>query len=221
MNHPIAQVSGRVSEPVYPFRVGFESTESFQFYATRARDERGAFLMNMNNANGVGDTPAQIAAKNFEWGDDLAGRIRQEFGHLLSLSAGVEQLPEEGNTVGLDPDHDDYFGQPIPLIDYRFGDYATRAMREAARVQAEILRAAGATEVIVNIGTWWPGHHLGTTRMGRDPRTSVVDPFLRTHDVPNLYLLSTAAYVTGGAANPTLTLVALALRTADHIAGVG
>jgi choline dehydrogenase-like flavoprotein len=57
--------------------------------------------------------------------------------------------------------------------------------------------------------------------MGRDPRTSVVDSFLRTHDVPNLYLVSTATYVTGAAANPTLTLTALALRTADHIAEAG
>jgi choline dehydrogenase-like flavoprotein len=57
--------------------------------------------------------------------------------------------------------------------------------------------------------------------MGSDPRTSVVDPFLRTHDVPNLYLVSTATYVTGAAANPTLTLTALALRTADHIAEGG
>ena len=221
MNHPIAQVSGRVAEPLYPFRVGFESTESFQFYATRKRDEVGAFLMNMNNANGVGDTPAEIAAKHIAWGDDLARKVQQEFGHWLSLSAGVEQLPEDNNAVSLDPDHNDYFGQPIPLIDYRFGDYATRAMSEAARIQTEILRAAGATEIVSNVGTWWPGHHLGTARMGSDRRTSVVDPFLRTHDVPNLYLVSTATYVTGAAANPTLTLTALALRTADHIAEGG
>jgi glucose dehydrogenase len=222
MNHPIAQVSGRVDASLFPYRVGFESTESFQFYATRTRDEVGAFLMNMNNADGVGGTPAEIARRigsaRPTWGDELARQVQGEFGRFLSLSAGVEQLPDERNTVTLDPESKDYFGQPIPRIHYGYDDYTKKALEKAAEIESGILRAAGATEVIPNIGNWWPGHHMGTTRMGQDPRDSVVDPFLRCHDVSNLYLVSTSCYVTGGAANPTLTLVAFALRTADRIA---
>jgi choline dehydrogenase-like flavoprotein len=219
MNHPIYQVSGRVEDNVYPYRVGFESTESFQFYATETRDEIGAFLMNMNNFGGVGGTPAEIAAASNAWGDDLARKIRSEFGHYLSLSAGVDQLPDERNTVGLDPVRSDYFGQPIPVVTYQFDEYTKCALQKAADVQRGILEAAGATQ-ISRPQQWWPGHHMGTTRMGDDPRSSVVDANLRTHDVPNLYLITTGCFVTGGVANPTLTLSALALRLGDHLAGL-
>ena len=61
-----------------------------------------------------------------------------------------------------------------------------------------------------------PGHLLGTARMGNDPATSVIDP--RAHDVPNLFLAGGSIFVTGGSANPTCTISALALRVAEHIA---
>jgi choline dehydrogenase-like flavoprotein len=218
MNHPIAQVSGRVDEDLYPFRVGFESTESFQYYATKTRDETPAFLMNMNNYGGTGPRPVDIAEENGLWGDRLAAAVRREFGHYFGLSAGVEQLPSEKNTVTLDPIGRDYFGQPVPLVTYGFDDYTARGLEAATRRQSEILEAAGARDIAVSPEPWWPGHHMGTTRMGDDPRRSVVDRYLRSHDVPNLYLVTMGGYVTGGVANPTLTLSALALRTAEHIA---
>jgi choline dehydrogenase-like flavoprotein len=62
------------------------------------------------------------------------------------------------------------------------------------------------------------GHHIGTARMGRDPRTSVVDPNARVHDVANLYIAGSAVFPTSSQANPTLTLLALSLRLADHLA---
>jgi choline dehydrogenase-like flavoprotein len=217
MNHPIAQVSARVDEQLYPFRVSFESTESFQFYATNTRSEIAAFLMNMNNSDGVGGTPAAIARESRLWGDELLAEIKRQFGHTLSISAGVDQLPDEKNTVTLDPYNRDYFGQPIPLVTYSFDDYTQRGWQKAAEVERMIMQAAGATE-IDEPGLWWPGHHLGTTRMGDDPAKSVVNADLRAHDVPNLYLVTTGCWVTGGAANPTLTLAALALRAAEHIA---
>jgi choline dehydrogenase-like flavoprotein len=58
---------------------------------------------------------------------------------------------------------------------------------------------------------------MGTTRMGTDPESSVVDPRLRTHDVANLTVASSSVFVTGGAMNPTLTIAALALKAADHV----
>ncbi len=63
------------------------------------------------------------------------------------------------------------------------------------------------------------GHIMGTYRMGDDPKTSVVDSNQRSHDHKNLYLVGSGTFPTGGTANPTLTLSALALRTADSIAG--
>jgi len=217
MNHPISQLSGRVDEDLYPFRVAFESTESFQFYATKTRDQMGAFLMNMNNADGVGGTPAEIVLDSGLWGDEALAQMKRKFGHTFSISAGVEQLPDEQNTVTLDPELKDYFGLPIPLVTYGFDEYTTRTLERAVETERYIMEAAGAKE-FETPNRWWPGHHMGTTRMGMDPEKSVVNPFLRAHDVPNLYLISTSCYVTGAVANPTLTLAALTLRTADHIA---
>jgi choline dehydrogenase-like flavoprotein len=60
-------------------------------------------------------------------------------------------------------------------------------------------------------------HHMGTTRMGTDPASSVVDPRMRTHDLANLSIAGSSVFVTGGALNPTLTIAALALKAADHV----
>ncbi len=219
MNHPVVQTSGRISENVHPYRVGFESSESFQFYATTTRNEIGAFLMNLNNFGGNGGTPASIAAESGLWGDALERAVKDRFGRYLSLSAGIDQLPEERNAVRLDPAETDYFGQPVPLVTYRFDDYTRLALERATATQRYILEAAGATE-LSEPERWWPGHHMGTTRMGADPAASVVDADLRTHDVPNLYLVTTGCFATGGVANPTLTLSALALRLGDHLASI-
>jgi len=83
----------------------------------------------------------------------------------------------------------------------------------------EILEAAGAKKV------WAPSvneprggaHNRGTCRMGNDPKTSVVDKYHRSHDVPNLYIVDGSNLVTGGRNHPTLTIQALAYRAADHI----
>lgn len=62
------------------------------------------------------------------------------------------------------------------------------------------------------------GHHIGTTRMGTQPETSVVDPNGKIHDIDNLYISSASVFPTSSQANPTLTIVAMSLRLADHIA---
>jgi choline dehydrogenase-like flavoprotein len=219
MNHACVQVAGRVAEPVYPHRVGFEAIESFHYYATRTRDEKAGFLITFSNSGGLSPTPAERAAESPLWGDALHQKILNEFGHHLGMSALVEQLPEETNTVTLDPERRDHFGLPIPLVTYDFGDYAREGLASAERAMRAILEAAGAQDFTEPV-YWWPGHHMGTVPMGEDPATSVVDSWLRSHDVPNLYLISSGTWVTGGCANPTLTLSALALRTADHIAGI-
>ena len=87
-------------------------------------------------------------------------------------------------------------------------------------MQRRILEAHGATDVNPGDRGADPGfysHQCGTCRMGRDATTSVVDQNLRSHDVPNLYILGSSVFVTVGMANPTLTISALALRLADHL----
>jgi choline dehydrogenase-like flavoprotein len=76
--------------------------------------------------------------------------------------------------------------------------------------------AAGAKRTVVS-GTPPATHQMGTARMSRDPQSGVTDPYGRTHDVPNLFLSDGSVQPTAGAANPTLTIVSLVLRQADHI----
>jgi choline dehydrogenase-like flavoprotein len=91
-------------------------------------------------------------------------------------------------------------------------------MLEAISVRSrDLLLAAGATETWEQHQPGASAHYLGGCRMGSDPRTSVVDPWCRTHDVPNLFLGDGSVFVTGAAVNPALTISALATRTAEGI----
>jgi choline dehydrogenase-like flavoprotein len=129
-------------------------------------------------------------------------------------------LPLETNRVDLDPTLKDAWGLPALRMTYRDhpDDLAmTRFLQDRG---AEILQAAGALEVwkgSVNESTGGP-HLLGTARMGNDSRTSVVDKYHRTHDVPNLFVCDGSSFVTSGRGQPTMTIMALAFRAGDHIA---
>ena len=111
----------------------------------------------------------------------------------------------------------DACGSPAPHLGYRVGAYEHATIARAADVVRRIFTAMGGRAVrqspIMNGGIL-----MGTHRMGTDPRTSVVDPDQRAHDATNLYLVGSGSFVTGAAAPPTLTLAALAARTADAIA---
>jgi choline dehydrogenase-like flavoprotein len=80
----------------------------------------------------------------------------------------------------------------------------------------QVLEAAGAVEILEPTGSNM-AHLMGTARMGDDPRTSVVDAWNRAHDVPNLFIVDGSSFTTGSGVNPTSTIGALALRTADGI----
>jgi choline dehydrogenase-like flavoprotein len=79
------------------------------------------------------------------------------------------------------------------------------------------MEAAGATETMSNVVRETGWHLLGTARMGTDPQSSVVDPWGRSHDVPNLYIVDGSVFVTGSGLNPTATIAALALRNIEHL----
>jgi choline dehydrogenase-like flavoprotein len=111
----------------------------------------------------------------------------------------------------------DYFGSPAPHIHCGLSRYERKALGEAKDAANNILTAMGLSQ-IRSSGLSYAGHQMGTHRMGTDPATSVVDVNLRCHEVPNLYLLGSGCFVTGSASPPTLTIAALAIRAAEHIA---
>jgi choline dehydrogenase-like flavoprotein len=216
MDHLFAGVGGTLDEPTRQNHVGFNTTESHQFY-DRDGAERGAIKLEFLNY--AGPSPVEIALSADEFGDDLLDSIREQYGSHVAVGALVEQLPRRDNRVRLHPDRTDDHGNPVPDVVWSLDDHTRRTIERANEIQREILEAMGATiEWTVGPEDTGPAfHHMGTTRMGTDPAESVVAPDLRTHDLSNLTVASSSVFPTGGAMNPTLTIAALALKAAAHL----
>lgn len=148
------------------------------------------------------------------WGADLM-TVLDDYAHWGLLAALGEVLPNPDNRVTL-ADETDANGIPVARVTFSYGDN-DRALIHAMRDDGErIMEAAGADQLLFNNGS----HHvLGTCRMGTDPATSVVDPDCRSHDIANLWICDGSVFPTVGAANPSLTIQAVATRTAHHIIG--
>jgi choline dehydrogenase-like flavoprotein len=152
------------------------------------------------------------------WGHAVHAVVRSH-GCGILWAANTEDLPDENNRVTLDPDLTDSDGVPAPKIHYRISENTRKLLRFAVERMEEIHAASGAVRTFpVELWIDQPGHLLGTARMGNDPATSVVNSYGQAHDVPNLFLADGSIFVTGGSANPTCTISALALRVAEHVA---
>lgn len=216
MSHPVIDVTGRMKEKVYPYRIGFSTAMTRQFAIDRNRAKRGAFFMEFLNSVGL---PARIAFNSKKWGEDLRNHVRQEFGYTLGVRVFCEQLPDANNSVSLNYKEKDYFGTPVPHITYNIGHYERATLEEAKGVAKDILQTIGASK-IQSHDLHYAAHQIGTHRMGKDPQTSVVNDNLRAHDISNLYLVGSGSFVTSSSSPPTLTIAALAIRAAEHIASI-
>lgn len=164
------------------------------------------------------------------WTRFVGRRLLAPPGAEFMLNVVVEQRPHRDNRISLSETRRDRDGLPLARISWRvrdedvanheklfalFADYWRRAgLERVAAIEArppELVRA----QLIEGGGVFHPG---GTARMGADPRTSVVNARLRAHKIPNLSVISTATFPTGGGANPTYMLMLFALRAADQIA---
>jgi choline dehydrogenase-like flavoprotein len=136
-----------------------------------------------------------------------------------------ECVPDRDNRVTLGSDKD-AFGRPLAHLEWRPGGLDIDSARAMHEMFDASLRAGGLGHFepgfTSDVGAWRTGveggkHHMGTTRMHRDPRYGVVDADCRVHGTGNLYAAGSSVFPTGGYANPTLTLVALAARLARHL----
>jgi choline dehydrogenase-like flavoprotein len=135
----------------------------------------------------------------------------------------MEMAPDPENRVTL-CEEADVDGKPLARVTHACGDLDKRSMvavHEALAVECEAA-GLGRLESDLDEADPWPinadaSHHMGTTRMGLDPATSVVDPDLRLHAIPNVYLAGASVFPTSGCANPTYTIIALSIRLARHL----
>ena len=216
MDHLFAGMGGRLDEPTRQNHVGFLTSESHQFYDD-ADDEFAPFKLEFFNY--AGPSPVGMALTGDDWGDDLLGRLREDYGTHIAMGGLVEQLPRADSYVGLDRSTTDNHGNPVPDMHWNVGDRALRTIERANEIQRSILEELG-VEIEWTAGPDSTGpayHHMGTTRMSDDPAEGVVDAECRTHDLDNCWIASSSVFPTGGAMNPTLTIAALALRVADAV----
>lgn len=151
------------------------------------------------------------------FGSSLKHQIRERYPAFLQFSPYGEMLPEAGSFIDLDPVRKDRFGLPKARVNVRYGENERRlfaAMRSESR---RILEASG-VGILEDQAEPRTNHELGGCRMGNDPATSVVNTWCQSHDVPNLFVVDGSVFPSASEKNPTLTIMALAARTADHIA---
>jgi len=154
------------------------------------------------------------------WGAAYRDFLAKYYARHAAMVAQTENLPYADQTIDLDPNVRDAWGLPAPRLTYDW-----RRPNELARVEfmmkkmEEIGRAMGATHVWrAPLGPGAPGaHHEGGTRMGTDPKTSVVNRYGQSWDIPNLFVIGSSTFPSMSGFNPTLTIQALAYMSADAI----
>ncbi|MXQ10888.1 GMC family oxidoreductase [Microvirga makkahensis] len=150
------------------------------------------------------------------WGREFTTAL-DSYENMAGLWIVGEDMPQESNRITLSSEKD-RFGMPVANV--HFDDHPNDiAMRNHAYRQGSAMyEAVGATRTFPT--TPYPStHNLGTNRMSENPRDGVVNKWGQSHDIPNLFISDGSQFTTGGAENPTLTIVALAIRQAEYIAG--
>ena len=153
------------------------------------------------------------SSKRGLWGQKLIDEMKN-YNHQVGLKIVGEFMPQERNCVTLAEEHD-RFGLPIARVTYSWCDNDKRLIRHSLGFMRLALEAAGARDIFDETNDTC--HLNGTARMGFDRETSVVDADCRSWDVPNLWICDGSVFPTVGGVNPSLTIQAIACRTADRI----
>lgn len=217
-DHPEARVRALVPRPYAGYRgplqlSGIDSVREGDF-----RSERAAIRLQVSHSVGSPMTVAGNLIAQGKAGAALFSEIAKVAPYQVRLASMIEQLPDANNRVTVDETQVDALGIPRPKLSYSYDDYVMGGWKAANELHDQLLAAVGATDIVHDEELGGVGHLLGTVRMGTDPATSVTDGYGRTHDYPNLYLAGSGLFPTTGTANPTLTISALALRSAARIA---
>ncbi len=151
------------------------------------------------------------------WGREVSSAL-EKFDHMSCVWVCGEDLAQEENSITLHPTEKDQYGLPIPIVT-KTDHTNDAAMRRHGLAQwRKVSEAVGATRVI-DMPPYPASHNMGTNRMSAEARDGVVNKWGQTHDIKNLFVSDGSQFTSSAAANPTLTIVALAVRQAEYIAG--
>jgi choline dehydrogenase-like flavoprotein len=191
---------------------------------------RGGVVAEINSFTrlpiGYAMTGAGDPALTRSWGAPLKRYLR-DFPRAITIGSILEDLPMAENRVDLDPDVKDAEKIPVARITHRqhpndiamngwFAQQIEGLAQACKPVSSWRVQLPGLTTIDAQTAMRGSAHVHGTCRMGRDPAKSVLDPFCRAHDVPNLWVVDGSCFPTAGGYNPTLTLLANAYRVADR-----
>jgi choline dehydrogenase-like flavoprotein len=204
---------GRFAEPIHMWSTAPGTLLSQQHYGTQSsRDFVGgwSWMTSCLFPAEFCETLARVGEGM--WGEKFV-RYLEQYPNFSVLGTEGECLPYETNRVELSDDVDE-FGVPLPIVTFDFHENEKKMREQIHELGRQILEAGGAEDVLISNGN---DHTMGGCRMGGDSSTSVVDANLKAHDHPNLYLCDASVFVTSGGAQPSQTIMALALRLAEHL----
>lgn len=218
-DHPTQLSWALAKEPLYPYRGPLSTSGIENLRDGSFRSNRSAFRIELGNDGwswpfGWPTASAPILIDKGLRGTDLQEQLDAQMMRQFRIASLNEQIPDPNNRVTPSWANLDAIGIPRPKVEYRIDSYARRGMAQARRIHESIFDALGVTFRKHAESFQSAGHIIGTYRMGTDPKTSVVDANCRSHDHANLYLLGSGVFPTSGTANPTLTIAALALKSA-------
>jgi choline dehydrogenase-like flavoprotein len=222
MDHPVQLTRALSPAPVWPRRGPQEVSAIHGMRDGNHRRQHGAFLMNVGNQGWewAGPDLAGLSKRLVEAGLSgaaLLNAVRSHSSREMTLVALTEQLPDPDNRITPDFQRLDAIGAPKPRVYFRLDRYTAAALAAARGLHERLFHSLGATDIGHTPHAEGAGHIMGTTRMGTDRRTSVANANGQSHDHRNLWFAGSSLFPTSGTANPTLTIAALALRTAEAI----
>ncbi len=209
-------ILGRFDDLVRMYKAPPAHALTEEFYETDpARDFARGFAIQTVGPLPISFAKQMMSAKG-AWGWGLR-RVMMDYNHWAAFGLLGEILPHADNRVQI-AEEKDQFGIPITRMTFNLGDNDKKLIEFGKKKTMEVMSAAGATEVVQEARY---AHLVGAARMGKDPATSVVDAFGRTHDIANLFICDGSIMPTQGSANPGLTIMALSARIADYLIAQG
>jgi len=153
------------------------------------------------------------------YGSKFKDTVRKMQPGFLMLGGFGKVEARAQNRVTVDPEVKDAFGIPVPVVRFRFSDLDRKVYREMRQTGEEICSKlkGTVTEKFGDRPGGFASHEVGTARMGKNPKTSVLNSYCQTHDVKNLFVTDGSSFTTSSEKNPTLTIMALSLRASDYI----
>jgi hypothetical protein len=150
------------------------------------------------------------------WGESTAEYL-ENYTNLAATWVTGEDPPQASNKITFHDTERDHYGLPVPVLNYEFHPNSDAMYAHAAMTSKKLLESLGGRNVTSVKGGGGGCHNMGVARMSANPRDGVTNRWGQSHDIANLFVSDGSVFTSSAAANPTLTIVALAIRQADHI----